>query len=310
MRWTLGRFTIAALIVWIGVVAIPGAYAAIDAPALKFLPPQTDGIAVVDVAALRGTLLFQEALKGNNTLPQPAQEFIDATGIDLKTDLDKVTIAKIGPQSGLAVLQGRFDKFKVAQYLKEKGSQPDSYLGQTLYRERDGAVVLLDNIVLLGQIDVVKKAIDQMQLPGSQPLSADLMAAINTIDTGSQFWAAGNVTVNDLPPSAIDGPGAQVSVLLKSLQTGTIQMRVDNGIHARIVGNFGDASSARTIEDLARGMFGLVRLQLAQKQPDMVQILDGLQFSSSGNALTIRIDESEELLKKLQDSRTATLLKK
>lgn len=307
MRCILRISMIAIAMGWPAAATISAAQAPADEPSLKFLPSDIGGLAVIDVAALRSVPLLQPALKDKSPLPAKAQEFMTATGIDPATDVDKVTIARIGEKDGVLIVQGRFNKFKVQQYLAGQGQTTETYLGQTLYRERDGATVFLGSVVVVGQVDAVKKVIDQSQLPGSQPLRSDLLAAVRTIGAGSQVWAAGDFSVKDLSSAPIPGPAAQALDLFKLLQTGTLEMRFDNDFHARLTGNFADTNSARSIEDLGRGMLGLVRLQAQQKQPDLAQLLDGIQVSSSGSTLTVKVDESIALLKRLQDARTAAV---
>ena len=152
----------------------------------------------------------------------------------------------------------------------------------------------------MGQIDAVKKGLDQMSLPGSAPLRSDLTAAIQTIEAGNQIWAVGDFSISDFPP-ALREPTPIVD-MLKSLQRGTYQMRIDNDIHARATGTFSDENSARNIGDLARGALAVAKMQVARKQPDLVHLLDGIQVSNSGPTLTVRVDESGDLLKKLQTS--------
>jgi hypothetical protein len=104
------------------------------------------------------------------------------------------------------VIVGPHHKFKVEQFLKDKGRQSEVYLGQTLYHDGDATFALLNNLALIGQSSVVKKAIDQMQIPGSQPLRSDLMAAIQTIEAGNQVWAVGDFSVQDLGTVGVRGP--------------------------------------------------------------------------------------------------------
>jgi hypothetical protein len=92
--------------------------------------------------------------------------------------------------------------------------------------------------------------------------------------------------------------------MLKSLQSGTYQMRVDTGIHAQMIGKFGDAESAKNVGDMARGFIALARMQVAKQQPDMVSLLDGIQISNTATTLTVKVEESGELLKKLNTVRT------
>jgi hypothetical protein len=305
MKWMLGVSIIAIAMGWFAIATIPAATASIDAVSLKFLPPETHSIAFIDVAGLRSAPLIQDALKAHDMkLSGRAAEFVAATGVDPRRDIDTVTIAKTGERDGFVIVQGRIDKFKVEQFLKDEGKEPEVYLGQSLYRDGDGAFLILDNVVLLGRVDAVKKAVDQMQLPGSPPLRSDLMAAIQTIEAGNQVWAVGDFSVSDLGTVGVRGP-APVLEMLKSLQRGAYQMRVDTGIRARATGHFADDESAKSLGDLARGAIAVAKLQVAQRQPDVLHLLDGIQISYSGPTLTVHIDESGELLKKLQNLRPA-----
>jgi hypothetical protein len=302
MKWFLGASILIAIAMGRAATAtIPAATASIDDASLRFLPPDTQSVAVIDVAALRNSPLMQDVFNRKDLLPVHWAVIMAGTGFDPQRDLDKVTVAKIGTRDSLAVVQARFDKFKVEQYLKDHvRSEVEVYLGQTLYREGESAYVLFDNTALGGQASAVKKAIDQMQLPGSRPLHSDLIAAIQTIEAGNQVWAAGNLSVNDLSNVGVRGPAPALE-MLKSLRNGTYQMRVDSGIHARGVGNFADAESAKNVSDLARGAIAIAKSQVAKSQPELLQALDGIEVTNSGATLTVRVEESGDLLKKLKD---------
>jgi hypothetical protein len=298
---------VAAIVVgWAATATIPAAAVSVDDVSLKFLPPDTQGIACIDVAALRNAPLVQTAMqnKVGPAIPPPLADFVSATGFDPQQDVDKITVAKVGTQNALMIVQGRIDKFKVEQYLKDKGKEPQAYLGQTLYIDGNGAFLLSDNLVVMGQPDAVKKAVDQMQVPGSLPLRSDLMAAIQTIDAGNQIWAVGDFSVNDLGTAGVPAV-TPVLAILKSLQGGTYQMRIDTDIHAVATGNFADSPSAQNLGDMVRGLLAVAKLQVAQKQPDMLRVLDGIQVSNSGPKLTVRVDESGDILKRLQKLKPA-----
>jgi hypothetical protein len=267
---------------------------------LKFLPPETNGVAFIDVAGLRGAPLVQEMLKSNKApFPRKLNDFMTATGFDPERDLDKVTIATVTAGDSLVIAQGRIDRFKIQQYLKDQGKTPEAYLGQTLYRDGRDAFVILDDAVLSGRIAVVRKALEQMQLPGSLPLRSDLLAAVRSIDLGNQIWGVGSLGFEQLEFIGVPTPEPAKDVL-KSLRSGAFQMRVDTGVSAVARGEFQDAESAKNIGELALGALALARLQLAKQQPDMVPLIDGIQVSYTGATVTVRIDESGEQLKKLK----------
>lgn len=298
MKW-IGASVIAIAMAWVAAATIPAATVTIDQASLKFLPADTEALAVIDVAALRSAPLVQDTMKENLPFPPDLQQVITGSGVDPKKDIDTITFAKLGQKDAFFVVQGRIDKLKVQQYLTQQGKQSEGYLGQTLYEDHDGAVALVDNTVLVGQVDAVKKAIAQMQIPGSPALRSDLMAAVQTIEAGNQIWAVGNISMGDLPAAGVRGP-APVLDMLKSLQGGTYQMHVDSGVHARATANFADAASAQNLRDLATGTLAVVKLQVAKQQPDMMHALDGIQVSTTGTTLVVQINESGELLKKLR----------
>ena len=223
------------------------------------------------------------------------------SGFDIRQDLDRVTIGKISAQERLVVAIARYDHFKAEQFLREKGKEPEVYLGRSVYRDDARAVTFLDNVVLFGTANAVKTAINRMTYPGSMQIGNDLLEAIRTIESGNQVWAVGSFSQEDLPTGGVRESGP-VAEILKSLQHGTYQMRVDRDVHARATGNFADADSAKNLADMARGLIALAKLQVAKQQPDLVHLLDGIQVTSNGSSVVAQIDEPGDLLMKLRNS--------
>ena len=156
-------------------------------------------------------------------------------------------------------------------------------------------------MILLGTDTAVKKAIDQITYPGALQLRSDLLDSIRTIEAGNQVWAVGNFSAQDLPVGAVrETPVMQI---LKTLRHSTYQMRIDKDVHARATGDFADAESARNLSDMARGFIAVAKLQIAKQQPDFLQLLDGIDVRSNGSSVTVRIDESGDLVMKLQKVR-------
>jgi hypothetical protein len=301
MKWIVGVSIVAAVLGWAGTMTIPAATITPDEATLKYFPPETQGIAFVDVAALRNASLIQNAMGKEQlqSVPPGLKEFMDKTGFDVRRDVDRVTVGKISTFEKLAVADARFDKFKAEQFLRDKGKEAETYLGRAVYRDGDTAITFLDGVILFGSENAVKQAIDRMTYPGSPQLGNDLLKAIKTIEAGNQVWAVGNFSQEDLPATGLreSTPAAQI---LKSLRGGTYQMSIDSGVHARATGNFTDAESAGNTADMARGLIAVAKLQVAKQQPDLLKALDGIQVSSSGSSVVVRIEEPGDLLMKLQ----------
>jgi hypothetical protein len=301
MKWVVGVSVIATALGWAATMTIPAPTITPDESTLKYFPPETQGIAFADIAALRNAPLVQDALNKGQSLVMPPgiSEFAEQTGFDVQRDLDRVTIGKISARERLVVANARYDRFKAEQFLRAKGKEPEIYLGRSVYYDGDGAVTFLDGVVLFGTANSVKTAIDRMTYPGSIQIRNDLLEAIQTIDSGNQVWGVGSFSPEDLPAGGVrnSGPAAEI---LKSLQGGTYQMRIDRDVHARATGSFADADSAKNLADMGRGLIALAKIQVAKQQPDLLHLLDGIQVSSNGSSVIAEIDEPGDLLMKLR----------
>jgi len=303
MKWIVGLSVVATALGWAATMTVPAATITPDESTLKYFPPETQGIAFADIAALRNAALVQDALRKGTSLVMPpgVREFAEQTGFDIQQDLDRVTIGKISARERLVVANARYDQFKAEQFLRAKGKEAEVYLGRSVYHDQGGAVTFLDGVVLFGSVNSVKTAIDRMTYPGSVQIRNDLLEAIRTIESGNQVWGVGSFSQEDLPVGGVrnSGPAAEI---LKSLQGGTYQLRVDRDVHARATGNFADADSAKNLADMARGLIALAKIQAAKQQPDLLHLLDGIQVSSNGSSVIAEIDEPGDLLMKLRNS--------
>jgi hypothetical protein len=309
MKWFIGVSILATALGWAGTMTIPAATVAPDEATLKYFPPETQSIAFVDVAALRNAPLVQDALKsGQFQTPQNFQEIIDKTGFDIRRDLDTVTVGSINTRERLIVANAHYDKLKVEQFLRDSGNSFETYLGRDIYRVGDGEVALVDNIVLFGTGNALKSAIDRITYPGPSQIGSDLLDAIKTIEAGNQIWAVSNAPQQTMLPPGINESTPAVKIL-KTVRGGKYQMRIDRDVHARATANFVDAESARNLADMARGFIAVTKLQIAKQQPDFLPVLDGIQVSNSGSSVVAQIDESGDLLMKLQNVRGQALLK-
>ena len=301
MKWIVGVSLAAVFVGMAATMTIPAQTITPDQGILRLFPPETQGIAVFDVAALRSAPLVQEALAQRAFPPRLADrlgELEAATGFRPERDVDRVTVGRLGAREIVAIAEARYDKFKFEQFLNDKGLQSEAQMGRTVYSHDKFGVSFIDNLIIAGNYNGVKKAIEQLSLPGGVVLRSDLVNTIRTIESGNQVWAAGQFSIDQLPPGA---PAPAVE-LLRTLQGGTFQMRVDQDVHARATGSFSNADNAKTISDMARGVIALAKFRVAS-QPDLLHALDGVQIQNSGSSVVVNIEEPGDLLKRLRDSR-------
>jgi hypothetical protein len=298
MKWIFGASILALTLGWIGTATIPAATITPDESVLKYFPPETKGVAFIDVASLRSAPLVQSALNLGQlqSLPPGINDFMESTGFDVRRDLDRLTIGTIGERDRLIVAEAHYDRFKAERYVKDRGAETETYLGREIYRNGDGAFTFLDNVILAGTQGSVKQGLDRITYPGGVQISSDLLDGIRTIEAGNQIWAVGKSIELQLPAGALSQTPA--AGIFQSLRRGTYQMRIDQDIHARAIADFTDANAATNLADMARGLIAVAKLQVAKQQPDLVHVLDGIQVSSSGSTVTAQVEEPGDLLMK------------
>ena len=184
-------------------MAIPAQTITPDQAILKLFPPETQGIAFFDVAALRNASLVQDVLAQRAFPPKLADRLAEleaATGFKPEQDVDRVTVGRLGAREMLAIVEARYDRFKFEQFLNDKGMQSEAHMGRAVYSYEKFAVSLIDNLIIAGNKDGVTKAIEQLSLPGGVVLRSDLVSAIRTIESGNQVWGVGQFSIDQLPP--------------------------------------------------------------------------------------------------------------
>ena len=307
MKWILGLCAAAVIFGIAATMTIPAQTITPDQATLKLFPPETTGVAVVDVGGLRGSQLFKD-LRPEANYPRGLREFIEATGFDPQRDVEQVTAAKIGPKEFVVIVRANYDRFKVEEFVKNHEIAIDSYLGRTLYLPRQEnqadaqmTVSFIDNLIVGGNNAAVKQVIDRLAAPARSALDNEtLMAGIRGIEVGNQVWAVGEFSLDSIPEAAkIPAPALQ---FVRNFTGGSYQMRLDTGVNLKAVGNFTTDETARQTADVLRGLIAVARLQFSQEQ-DMLRLLDGVRIEYLRNTMTVRFEGDGELLKKLQPRR-------
>jgi hypothetical protein len=315
MRWILGVTAVALIVGVVATMTVPAQTITPDEATLKLFPPETTGIAVVDVAGLRGSPLFNELIlqKLPDHFPGELNEFIQNTGFEVQRDVDKVTVGRIDQRQALVIVQARYDHFKVEQFVQDKADHinTETYAGRVIYREgptdagdNRGGVSFIDGIIIAGNVSAVKQAIDRMvpSAPPSIVQNSDLMNDIRTIESGNQIWAVGKLDLGPIVNNAPSGPADKFKEMAGSIKGGTYQMRIDQDVHIKATGTFGSADMAKATGDTLRGLLSIARLQVAQQQ-DLTHLLDGVSVDNAAEKMTVTINASGDLLKQLQQSK-------
>ena len=316
MKWIVGVDTVAVVVGIVATMTVPAQTVTPDTATLKLFPPETQGLAFVDFAGLRSAPLFNEMVYQKlPKLPRELGEFAEATGFDIPRDVERLTLGYIGRNSVVAIVQAKYDKFKVEQFVKDKADhiQTETYLGRVIYNggpHGDGdhaGISFIDNLIVAGSISGVKQAIDRLAAPAPSVVDGDLIPQIRTIGASNQVWAVGKFDPSMLSTVA-PGIPEKAGEMLSSFKSGTYQMRIDQDLHARISGTFSTPEMAKATYDLGRGLLGVAQLQF-EKEEKLKQLLGGLSMDTNGQTVTVTFNATGDLLKDLE-AQKAGLLKK
>lgn len=298
MKWIAGVCLMALIVGVAATMTVPAATVTLDRNILKLFPRETQGIGFIDVAALRTAPLLQEFLSRHQpTFDGTMGEVLEATGFTPARDLDRVTGGRLGEREILVVIEARYDRLKFEEFMRDKNVAPETYQGWPLYGNAHNAVALVDNLLIAGNPAAVRGAIERRAAPAPSVLdNAELLASIGSIDGGNQIWAAGRFTIDQLPLPR--RRPAQADVLLKDIQGGTYQMRIDQDLQGRATGDFATPENAKAVADALSSLLSVMKLQMA-RQADLQKLLEGIQLNIKGQELTVNFQAPGELIRKL-----------
>ena len=169
---------------------------------LELLPPDMDLYAVADVQSLGRNLFVQKLLSNPAGFPRDAEyeQFIQATGFHYESDLNRLALAKAGPDwVGAARISA--DRARMVHYLESQGAEEKNESGKTIVTVghfRFFRLVFLndnakDTVVAFsvgGDATQIRQAIERHagRLRGSAASEIEQKRYLNHIAAGSQFW--------------------------------------------------------------------------------------------------------------------------
>lgn len=296
----LGLFT--------GLIAYYGGFPALSASRtgpneLSYVPADTAVVAYADVQAVMSSQ-FRQKLR--EAVPVPENErndFEEKTGIDIERDVQYV-IAAMGADveqggSGVVLARGTFDQGRLEALAQQHGGNVQEYRGTRMivstHRDeaeesgarasmpRHAAVAFVEpDLVALGTVTAVKKALDAHQNGQSISGNEEMMRLVGDIEPGSNAWAVGRFDAlrnrEKLPP--------QVSNQLSAVKYFAAAGHVNGGVAGTLRAEARDEAAAENLRDVFRGLLALARLQ-GGSDPRTAAITQSLQLGGEGRTVVL-----------------------
>jgi hypothetical protein len=265
----------------------------IDATLAALIPPDATILAGVHMDAVRATPLFQNLVAGRS-LTQP-DDFARQTGFDPRRDVREMLIAADGKDL-LVAARGTFKESAAAALAK----QP--YHGVMLYTRDDRGVAFLDpSTAVAGTLPAVKAALDRYKSGGGSG-PAELLARARQIPAQNQIWSVSNGFDNPLTAAIPEtGNAANAGRILRSLENMTFAADLRAGVNGYLTGTCSTEPDAKNLGDTVRGLIGLGRLSVPEKQPELLRLWDGIKVDQQQRTVTITVMVPQVLLEKLLD---------
>jgi len=241
------------------------------------------------------------------------QEFVQKTGVDLQKDVYAIVAALYGDFDSknpklLVVANLKYDQAKLLAIFKEKDvfSAEEPYDGHTLYTLKDEDAGKDMRLAFLNKANIVfgsplqvKQAIDLAAKKGvSVRKTAALMKYVDKLDKKSMFWLA----IGSIPAKMKEAPaGGMMPVDLSKAEAFTAVADFKDKIlsgELRLISN--NEAGNKQIVDMLNGLKALGAMG-SEKEPELGQLLNGIQISSSADSIQLTFSLSEELMNKLGD---------
>ncbi len=290
-RWVLAVLLISLVAAGCG-SALTGR-ASIDSTLAALMPPDATMLAGVRMEAVRSTPLYKKLLASQ--LLQRLDDFVRETGFDPRRDVRELLIGSSGKDVIIAA-RGTFHESNF------EGLTKQTYKGYALYVRGQGGVALIDgSTALAGTLPAVQAALDRHK-SGDRTRPDDLLTRARLIPGQNQIWSVANGFDNLLTTRVPEtGNLGNAGRILRSLENTTIAADLTAGVHGSLTGLCRTEQDAKNLGDAARGLIGLARLSVPEKQSELLRVWDGIKVDQQQRTVNITVAVPEDLLEKLLD---------
>jgi hypothetical protein len=277
---------------------------------LRFVPRDASVVAYVNVREVMGSDFRKKLLTMEPAGAEKGQqEFRDATGINIETDIDSV-LAYLGAggtangvHEGVVLARGTFNEPKIRAFLTEKGAKQEAYNGKTIFVPAEpgksapaGLVFLENGLAAVGSMDSLKKTIDAFKTGGAGNVldNTELMKLVDSVRGHNNAWAVGRF-------DAVTGQAklpAQVASQIPDISYFAASGHINGGVSCNLSMQAKDDEAARNLNKVIEGFIALAQMQMGGQKGDLQGIFKSLnlQTSSDGNKVAISFSASSDLL--------------
>ena len=277
---------------------------AVDAALLTQVPGDTIALGAMRVKALRGTAAWKKLLEQpgvNAQLDKLAAE----TSFDPRKNLWEILWSTDGKDT-LVYARGEFAPMGLEPKIAREGAQRMNYKGSMLLGTEERAVWFVNSSTgVFGRTAKIRELIDSRDARKPGPSGA-LRARIDAFPPNAHFWAVADGAA--VPPLEI-GPQTGMAMnfvqnlpkLMQSVKLLTMHISLVDGMAMETTAYCDSETGARQVHDSLRGIVGLARIALPEKQRTMLMpLLDAVEVTQKQTETTLRTRLSVEQFENMQ----------
>jgi len=277
---------------------------------IKLLPVNAQGVIFIDAHKAMSIEVVDKAIKDEKSYKKYL-EFVEETGIDPKEDLNYITAAMFKGEEDeevVGIVNIKHDPQALLSVIKKKAQEEDKefleeeYNGMNIYYSIDegkkaGLAFLDKSNIAVGTLPGIKAVIDVSK--GNKDdvyKNEELSLLLKKINTKTLVW--GVVLVP--PQAASEAAGNPMLPDIKSVKSVSFNFDYKNkNILLEIKGASADAEKNQQIATQLNGFKALGAMAAAEK-PEIGELMNAIEISSTSEFISISATIPEELLTKLK----------
>jgi hypothetical protein len=241
------------------------------------------------------------------------EEFIEATGLDIRKDIDEVYFSFRHGEEGddpdmFTMVKGNYQPDRIMDYIMEE-SNPDiteeNFRDRTIYimRKERFAICFVDGERLIaGPRSLLKDWLTTYDENPQAALSDQRHEKIQQLKYKSQAWMV--VDTRSLMDEMLDEWADRNNRFqgIKSLQHVNFSMKFDDNMKFYGIGQFDDAENAELFRDAVKGAIATAKLSMSEDRK-AIDVLNKINISLNGKEMSVRFKMSKEDIERLRQKR-------
>jgi len=282
---------------------------------LALLPAQSSGLGFLNIQVIRESPFFnmvEDNLEENPFYSEDYQEFMDATGLDIRKDITEIYFCLIPGESKdkpemFALIKGNYDPQKMTEYILQKSDDdevvPVPHGEHTLYQLDDEniAFCFADNTrLILGSADQLRSWLDKSGKRKESKISQELQRRIKDVRYKGEAWVSMDAQgfiesmMQEMDRHAEEGRFDA----LRSLQYLNASAKFDEKLSFHGMSQFSDKEKAKLFHDALKGFIATAKLSMSQDRK-AVDVLNKIHTDLKGDKIIIDLKMSKEDVERL-----------